>query len=114
MKTFKEVYCSVCKASENIDVLTNYDSKNDFYKCPRCGTEIWIDQEKLQMIYTQKKTEELMNRLNEQVRWAVGGRFTEVKSLVPVLNRKKRSGSKNGRRRKKPVKRLKRNLFYDT
>ena len=114
MKALEEVYCSVCKASENIDVLTVYDRKNDFYKCPRCGAEIWIDQEKLQMIYTQKKTEELTSRLNEQVRWAVGGRFTEVNPLVLVTNRKKRSGSKSGRRRKKPVKRLKRNLFYDT
>ncbi len=108
------VTCSICKAREGKEVIMDYNKKNDFYKCPVCHTETWIDHERIRTFFTQKKTDELIQQLNEQVRWAVGGRFTEVKSLVPEGNRKKGSGSKSGRKRKKKPARRKYELFYDT
>ena len=51
------------------------------------------------MLISNQCAMEQADQLREQIKWAVGGRYTEVKSMVLEANWKK-SGGSSGRKRK--------------
>lgn len=109
----EEMICQICR-DQGEDVLMDYDKQYNFWRCPVCHTETWIDEKRIEVIRTEKKTAELIETVNKQMRWAVGGRFTEVKSLVPATDPKKKGGSKSSRKRKPAEKKPKSDIFYDS
>ena len=81
--------CPICEA------VMVYENKQ-FWRCRVCDTEVWPDEERLKMV---KGDADLAVELREQIRWAVGGRYTEVLSLVPSYI--KGGSSKSSKRKKK-------------
>jgi len=96
--------CSRC--SEEMQ----YHEKEEFWKCPSCGGEFWDDQEKLKEYLSEQRNREASEQLRKQLLNSIGKRYTEVMptGYVPC---KKKSSSKSGRKRKKPLK--KRRVLLD-
>lgn len=103
----KILLCPIC-LSKCEDVIMDYDKEKNYYKCPYCKTETWPDNDRMDFMDEQKKMDDYIAQINEQARMAVGGRYTDVKSMVPT--RGKGGGSSAGKKRKKPVK-LKKNYW---
>lgn len=76
-----------------------YD-KRGFWKCSICETEVWPpDESKIREIESIKRSEEYEKRIREQLYNSIGGRYTEVKSMVPQVDHKKRSSNRSGKKR---------------
>lgn len=88
----KLIRCPMC---EEIMVKKN----QEYWKCPDCGAEVWPDESKLAYIESKQKQATSMAQLNEQIRWCVGGRYTEVKSMVPEVDRTKGGARVAGRKK---------------
>ncbi|RJQ25536.1 MAG: hypothetical protein C4589_11090 [Peptococcaceae bacterium] len=80
--------------------------KQGFWCCPRCDGEFWDDESKLLLLKSEERTRAQEEQLQKQMRWAVGGRYTEVLPLIPVRDYRSSGSRLSRRKRKKPVKRV--------
>ncbi len=92
----KDVKCPICEAT------MDYFRKQNYWKCPVCGTEVWPDDVLLKEVARKERELSSAEQLREQIRWAVGGRVSDPLPSGPAD--KKKSSSKSGRRRKKKPK----------
>ena len=76
-------------------------SKDGYWKCPRCGGEWWPDEAKLACLEEEERARAMEAEIRHQLRWSIGKAFTVVMPLTPCFIIKG-SSNKSGRARKKP------------
>jgi len=97
--------CVICNAE-----LTYYKKEN-YYKCPVCFTEVWPDEERLKHLQKEKKRRETAEQDRERSKWRVGwDSRTEVLPIYPYPSGK--SSSRSGKKRRKPPKKVRRDIWY--
>ena len=96
----QRVECPLCKG-----VYMKYNKKYQFWSCPECHAEVWPDVDNIKKNQEQLEENRRIQEYRDFCKWAVGSVLhKEILSLVPVAIIK---SSKSGKKRKKPLKKLK-------
>ena len=92
------------------EIEMEYDQEKKFWWCCECKGEWWENEEYIKECESVKRNKEAREQIEQQLRWSIGKRYTEVQptGYVPT---KKKSSSKSGKKRKKKPKRGNLRLF---
>lgn len=99
--------CPLCWKRDKKTVIMDYDEQHAFWRCPSCNTEVWPDDLKLKELQQQIKSKKLEQQMKEASKRSL---YPDPLPLVPIINPKKRSSNKAGKKRTKPIKKKK---FYE-
>lgn len=100
-KQRKAWFCQDCR------IVMSYDTKQDFYKCPECGTEVWPN--------TEVATDEISSLMSDLARTHQPRECLPAGEAIPGgrSNRSKSRARKTDRMKKEPLATLNRKLYME-
>jgi len=98
----KKINCSICETP------MKYSKKEECWRCPTCKAWFYVDERRVAELLSEQKAKEAEEEFNQKLRWSLSRLKLYPKPQPGGGGKGKvKGGSKSGKKRKKPLKRLK-------